>query len=672
MSVPLRQRIGAARRVTRLVSCALAMALLWALPSWSKTPQPTPQATPQPTMLLAPVEGLQPVSAGDQVDRTAPVEVEPSTRLFLDRIDLETWATQTLGAAEARGQFVGAGVVVFRPEGSVFAKGYGRSAYDQPDRIHPGITYFPAAQLGNLLVAEWLVDLEAKGRLGLDEKADVYLTRVALPPDYRHLRIRDLFGTRTGLTSSERGTHLVRGKTGTQQLGHIKSMLRRSAVERTRGPSSSPLASALASLVAEDVGGVVSETGLGHLLQEKWGATAWFNSQGSQPPNYTSRHHLISRFGKIERTGFHVAAPGFVASQGLYMTPDDMAKILASHLKGLGEKSPATEKVVSLAFERKELESRTGGTSGPLVMFKLRGRVGASSIHVLLIPEHDVGLLAVVNSALATPDFAPGGGRTRAHPPLSASDIVNSFLQQFVSPNEPRLATSKHKTPSLEGLYKKAARPLVGPDRILELLSPRIRVSTDSKNRLTIDGDGPFERTAGTTGTFNNAATGLTATFDKARKPSLILSGELFAPFQRRSSVNGLMALFLVSAVLQFVLLAAARWPAATGGQRLTKWLGMASVSAMTAALAFPVALLVLGHSRTLIDPLYRLSQWAFPMAGVLALATIVACLIGWKKGFWGDESTGFKRRLCFTVGSTGVFGLAIVAWQLNLMLPLP
>ena len=97
----------------------------------------------------------------------------------------------------------------------------------------------------------------------------------------------------------------------------------------------------------------------------------------------------------------------------------------------------------------------------------------------------------------------------------------------------------------------------------------------------------------------------------------------------------------------------------------------MASVVFMTATLSFPVVLIFLEHSETLVDPLFRISQWSFPVAAFLALATTVACLFGWKNHFWGDERAGFHKRLCFSVGSAGLLGLAIVTWQLDLVIPL-
>lgn len=587
-----------------MASGLLALAFVWAPSSVAETASET--------LSQSPIYDPQLPASSPLINTNATVEIEPFSRLFLTRANLETWASETLGAAEARGQFVGSGIAIFRPEGLVLSKGYGRSDFEKPDPVHPSITYLPAARFGNLLVAEQLVELEAMGRLDLGGRAHDYLTRVSLPPDYRHLTIRDLFGVKTGLTSSVRGTHLVRSRNPSHDLGHVKSMVKRSVLEQPESRSYSPLASALASLVAEDVSGHETEAGLGGLLLEGGSITAWFNSAGSQLPKYTSFHHTISRFGEIDRNPLHVAAPGFVASQGLYMTLDDMAQILANHLKALIEKSPVAEKIVGLAFQQKMIEGAEAELTDPVLMLELKGGVSTSTIHAVLIPELEIGLLAVVNSSSRSPDFAPGGGRTRSLPPLVASDIVESFLQEFVSPGEPGTGGSKNDPSLADGLFKTASHQLIGSDRIVELLSP----------------------------------------------------------LRRTSSVTGLMALFLFSLVLQFALMAAARWPAATGGQRVSKWLGMASVVSMTAALSFPLALLVFGHSRTLVDPIYRLSQWAFPVAGLLAVATLAACLIGWKESYWGEEGVGVRRRLCFTVGSAGVLGLTVVAWQLNLMVP--
>ena len=543
--------------------------------------------------------------------RPSDVEVAPLTRLFIERADLETWAKDTIGTAETQRQLVGAGIVVFRPEGAVLAKGFGYSDFEKRDPVHPSVTYLPAAQLGNLFVAELLVDLESAGHLNLDDEADDYLTRVKLPAADRHLTIRDLFGSRTHLSSSIRGTHTTRETDEASSLGHIRSLLRQAAPADRNNSTPPPLASALAALIAEDVSGQKIENGISRLLAERWNVAAWFNTAGSQQPKYTSQHHRISRFGKVERRGFPAASQGFVASQGLYMTLNDMTKILTSQLKGLNEKSQHTDRVTQLAFTRKEVGSALAGADGSVELLELKGNVSTSSIHIILIPDLEVGFFSVVNSANRVLDLAPVRGRTRNKPPLVASDISENFLRRFIQ----KQPTERALPPSAEALadhYAQPADTFIGPDRVYNLV----------------------------------------------------------APLRTSSSANGLLALFSLSIVLQFALLAAARWPAATEGQKMAKWLGMASVVFMTATLAFPVALLALGHSRTLIDPLYQASRWAFPIAGLMATATVVACIIGWKRGFWGDESDGFRRRLCFTVGSTGIFGLAVVTWQLDLIVP--
>lgn len=540
------------------------------------------------------------------------IETRPSTRLFLERADLEAWARDTIGVAEARGRLTGAGVAVFRPEGSVIVKGFGYGDFEKRDPVHPSVTYLPAAQLGDLLVAELLVELEATGRLNLGDRASNYLTRIALPPAYRHLTIRDLFGSETGLTTSIRGTHLAPGQTEPEALGHIKSMLNKSAPERQNSAPSSPLASALASLIVEDVSGQKIEKTLSQRLADKWGATAWFNTAGSRQPGYTSQHHRISRFGETERMELYATSPGFVASQGIYLTLNDITRILASQLKGLEEKSPLTERVVALTFAQKTVDGTAEGELDNIEILQLQGSVNASSVHIVLVPDLEIGLVAVVNSAPRTVDLAPGRGKEKILPPLSASDIVENFLQTFIPSHKTTLALPSEMDRPFEDVYTQTSRALIGSDTVLKI----------------------------------------------------------FSPLSKKSSVNGLMVLFLLSAVLQFALLASARWPTVTGGQRAAKWLGMASVVTMTAALTLPVVLLVIGHSRTLIDPLYLISRWAFPIAGLMATVTLMACLIGWKQSFWGDEGDGFKRRLCFTAGSLGVFSLAVVSWQLDLIAP--
>lgn len=559
--------------------------------------------------LETPTDAFQTEISDFLAARPPDVEIAPLTRLFVERAELEAWAKDTIGTAEKQGQLVGAGIAVFRPEGTVLAKGFGYSDFEKHDPVHPSVTYLPAAQLGNLFVAELLVDLETAGHLNLDDEADDYLTRIKLPAADQHLSIRDLFGSRTHLTPSVRGTHSTREADKTSSLEHIRSLLRQAAPADRGNSTASPLASALAALIAEDVSGQKIENGISRLLTERWNVAAWFNAAGSQQPKYTSQHHRISRLGTIERGRFPAASEGFVASQGLYLTLNDMAHILTSQLNGLNKKLRHAEQVAGLAFTQKRIGSALQSLPGFVEVLELRGNVSTSSVHILLMPELELGLICIVNSDARMFDLMPGRGSELQ--PLSAGNITDSFLHHFVQTQRSERTALQNVIPPGE-IYTQASWSLAGSDRVYNFVEP----------------------------------------------------------FRTPSSVNGLMALFSLSVILQFALLASARWPAETGGQKTAKWLGMASVVFMTATLTFPVALLVLGHSRTLIDPLYLISRWAFPVAGLMATATLVACIIGWKRGFWGDESDGFRRRLCFTAGSMGIFGLAVVTWQLDLIAP--
>lgn len=521
------------------------------------------------------------------------VIVEPSLRALIPRADLEDWSRQTVGAAQTKGQFVGSGFALIRPEGPALSRGFGFGDSETGDAIHPGITLFPASGLGALLVAQILVDLEAHNRLELDNPVNGYLTRLALSPRHNRLTIRELFGNDTGLASSLRGSHLYKDQTDSANLDHIRALLKRSSIERQTNTSASPLAAALASLVVEDVSGKPMQVLLENRLKTEWNVAPWFNTVGAKPTKYVSRDHRILSTGEIRRAPLHAAARGFEASRGLYLTINDMANILAGQLTGLSERSQATRDAIDLAFHKSTAHTTVNGQLHSVEVMEIRSNVGTNSLHAVLVPELEIGFLALVNSSAPRPGFLQSQTGEGTVPLLDASDLVDSFMTRFIAP------------PESAGLAAGKARPALS-----------------SK------------------------------------------------PLFQRSSVSGLMALFLMSAVLQFALLASARWEASTIGQKISRGLGMASVVFMTATLTFPVALVFLEHSETLIDPLFLISQRAFPVAAFLALATMAACLLGWKNHFWGDERAGFHKRLCFTVGSAGLLGLAIVTWQLDLVIP--
>lgn len=553
------------------------------------------------------------------------VLVEPSLRLFIPRSALEDWARQSIGTAQSKGQFVGAGIAVIRPEGPVLSRGFGLGDNEAGDTVHPGITWFPASGIGNLLVAQMLVGLEAQHRLDLDDPVDNYLTRLSLSPNHSRLTIRDLFGNNTGLTSSLRGSHLYKDQTDNVGLGHIKSLLKRSIAEHQTDRNASPLAAALASLVVEDVSGKPVQTELEEQFKIRWNAAPWFNTAGAKSANYVSRDHRILSTGEIRRAPLHAAAPGFEASRGLYLTINDMAHILTSQLTGLGEHDQATRDAVNLTFQKSTAHTTENGQPGTVEVLEIRSDVGTNSLHAVLVPELEIGFLALVNSSARRPGLTQSRTGDETVPVLDASDLAESFMTRFIA--LPKSASLMPGSRSNTAANKATRSQVTSPEQssLTSTASPEVK-----RDRLTSSS----------------------------------------RPLFQRSSVNGLTALFLMSAVLQFALFASVRWEASTTGQRISRGLGMASVVFMTATLSFPVVLVLLEHSETLIDPLFLISQWSVPIAALLALATMVACLIGWKNRFWGDERAGFHKRLCFTVGSMGVLGLAIVTWQLGLIIP--
>lgn len=611
MNTPCDRQTGTTAPIRKYAFVLLSLVLTCAMPGGAQTPASL-KITPQPS-----------AAAG-----VAKVLVEPSTRLFIARAELEAWAKQTVEAAQSGGQLVGSGFALIRPEGPVFSRGIGSADIKTNDRVHPGITYFPVGDIGKLLIAQMLVDLETQNRLTLDNAANNYMTRLSLSSDHNHLSIRDLFSGQTGLTSSLRGSHLYKDKSDRADLGHIKALLKisSSAPPVNSGPPAAAaalppaLASALASVIVEDVGGVPVEQALADRLKIRWNAAPWFNTAEAKDPKYVSQDHRILPTGEVRRSALHPVAPGFEATRGLYLTVNDIAIILASHLKGLDEKDQATQKVTDLVFRKSRIDTVVQGQTRTVDVLELRSTVISNSLHALLIPELEIGFVALVNSSAREPATTRSKTGEEVLPVLGASDLANSFMSHFIA--LPRTTELEANNGMNEG---------AGGSSMRKIMQSTFRSPAD--------------------GAFNRSRPDTPAT-----------------PLFQRPSVSGLTALFLTFAVLQFALLASARWQATTPGQKISRGLGMASVVFMTATLSFPIVLAFLGHSETLVDPLFVMSQWTFPVGALLALLTAGACLIGWKQGFWGDEREGFQKRLCFTVGSLGVLGLAIVTWQLDLV----
>jgi CubicO group peptidase (beta-lactamase class C family) len=587
------------------------------------------------------------------------------------RADLEDWAWALMTNANTNGQFIGASIVIVTADGPLLVRGFGYADHENVDPIHPAITYLPIGALGNLFVAESLLEFERDQRLSMSDPAGGFLSRLSLPIEYRHLKVEDLFGGGTGLSPAMRGTLSKRKSGAPSDLQTLRLMLKRSLNEGVPPPGASPLAHALASLVLEDVAGEPSKALISERLRSEYGVHAFFNSIDAEQPKYTSHGHAISKYGHVTIEPFHASTQGFVAANGIFMTASDISQFLIKQMQARTFKDPEVENVTvkaqSLIFNPSRATDREGR------VLRLSTHVASSTIEVVVIDEIGLAIYAMVNSNARFPDVEAGRGRTPLAPPLNASDITENFLARFLVSNvESPVALSLR---GFDGLYVKTTASLAGPDRLLEILSPKIKVRTSRNQGLFVDGDGPYfeEQSSHEKGTPNIGGNGksirLYGAPDGSR--SLTLSGETFTQTPRQTNLNSLTIIFLFSIVLQFALLASARWPVPTSGQRLAKWLGITSVLVMNMALFMPFGLLIAGHSPFVIDGLYRVSGLAFQIAVTMALFTFAVSAVAWRHSFWADDGFGTQRRLCFTVGSIGLVGLAFVTFQLNLGLPL-
>lgn len=588
------------------------------------------------------------------------VTAEDLGRFVITSSDAEHWAESFVREAQARNQIAGAGIAVLSVDGPLVIKGYGFGNTQKRDPVHPDITYLPLGQFGNRFVIEALLDLEKDERVSLHQPANNFLTRISLPPQRRAITVADLFGPETGLTASERGTEVRRSTGYKPRLKELKGLLRRSEKESPDFSIASPLAQAIGSLLLEDISGRKTEEILATIIEGRHKAAPFFNTAKTEEPKFTSHSHTITKYGVAEPQEFLATADGFLASRGIHLTLSDAANILSSDLELLSQGEEQALAIAGILYEGGDAQI----AGRQLKLLNHASRNGMSTIDVTLIPDLGIGILAIVNSAPKIPDVTQATGKPLAPPPLSASDLVENFIATLPTEQE----RSDQRSVSLsgfEGIYRRSALPLVGPDRILEALAPNIRVRIDDTQSLIVDGEGSYKSPLGQN--FANQETGRTISFSGAPNSKVMsLAGQTFTQSGSRS-LTLLRTVFWTCIVLQFALLASVRWPVASASERSLKMVGAAGVLFMTGALLLPAALALRGHSRTLVDIEFALAVAAFPLASLFAILTFGGAIVAWRRGYWSADGFGFQRRLCFTVGSLGLLGLAYVAMKWNL-----
>lgn len=619
--------------------------------------------------------------------RAVPVPVvtaEELPRFLITRTEATDWAGTLIPEAVARGQMVGVSIAVLTADGPLLTKGYGLSSLESKEDMQPDVTFLPVGRFGNRFVVERLLDLEAEGLVSLDQRAEIFLTRLSLPQAYQDLTVASLFGTSSGISPSPRGSQVRRGSDTHSTARALSRRLNRDALSPPPPPGRSPTAEALGGMVLEDVGGKPLSETLKLILETRHKAHPWINDTKQEVPAYTARAHTLSRDGKPRMVPFLASAPGYVGTNGIHLTMADLGDILSRDLASLTRDDLATLRITALLYD----EDRLMINQSEAPVFHFVSTAPGQSLDIRLLPKFGIGLVVVVNSSSPQTDLG-SNARTGTLPPLTAMDIGNNFLaflQARPSSDLPPLqpvddletaltedeAVLASTASQIIGTYKKQRLATHGPDRILEALSPGLRVRQTSDG-LTIDGEGGFEeKSAEPLKThpdlsFASALTGQSARFgatDGAK--TLVFEGDHFTRQTSRAMLTP--ALLWTALILQLALFAAIRWPALTRGETLLKGLGAAGAAVMMLAFLMPVALAVFGHPRTLADLPYQTSLAAFPVAIILAALVVLGTAQAWRSSYWGSDGHGIPRRIIFSLGALGLSVLAVLTVQWHLV----
>lgn len=642
--------------------------------------------------------------AGSALLASGPLMAAPLTTA-----DVESWSDATFGPALQAHRYSGLVIAVVQGDRVLFSKGYGYADYEARTPVDPAVTRFRIGSISKTFTATAVAQLiDAGAVLSIEDTAASYLRRVKLTGPQTRITLRDLLTHQGGFDAAAFGlgsdqpmtTPLTR-----QQVNDFPNTLVRPPGELS---VYSNYGIALLGQIVEDVSGQKIRDYLhGKIFEPLAMHDTVLNDSTRPSPNLGVPYAFLPN-GQAQKVPFLGVHPFIAPAGAVESTAQDMARYMLANLAE-GRGSTGVVSPDSYARLHQRIAGNHPATSGFAMSFmtldwnttRFVGHGGDwPGFHSIMLfsPQEQVGFFIACMC-----EYPQGGlleqiggyGRFRANPqdpvglPLTNLGIAQAFLTRFWGARHfsPRTATTDLQ--NYEGIYWHEDRNHLTAEKLLELTggpAATLVVERDGSDHLRINGVGGYAPVA--PGVFWNPKaeptlsqnfwdSGLWAFSNDANgSPQTVSPTWGLDPYVRAGHVLNPRFLGNLAGVLTLVGLSgilALFWPAHCRISGMTKALPFVTIGVTLAS----VLVLFAGYPDgsgfvfTLLNGEPARFWWSILCANLAALLTllmVIACVVAWRRTFWGERWRGVLRRLHFTILSAAAVGLSLVAVFFNLV----
>lgn len=594
--------------------------------------------------------------------------------------------------AEQRIQYhlAGAAVVVVKDGQLALAQGYGYADLAQGRAVDPVRTVFPLASLAKLFTATAVMQLVEQGKLDLHADINTYLGDYQIPATYpTPITLAHLLSHTAGFEERLIGDFTCAAETPPT----LAEFLRQHQPQRIRPPGEAPAYSNegmdLAGYIVQQVSGVPFASYVQRQILEPLGMV----HSAFAMPTATAGSNLAQAYNYHTGTYIPLLRDCFnhLPSGGLYGSASDMAHFMLAYLQDgqfNGQQILQPTTVQQMQQQLYRFDPRVSGNAygfwesarnDQRILYHF-GNVSATYSVIALLPERQVGLFAVYNSA-------DGSAASR--------DLLQAFLDHYYPVQLHPLPTppANFTAAPYVGSYTPLDRPFTTLDEIGYAVWGAVQVQAMDTGMLVTTVNDAGSKTWQIIGpqlfhqingqellVFRTDASGRATHLFFDSDPSVAYSRQ---PWYETPSFTYL----LLGANLLLLLAALLRWPWAALPSRLSfgppcqaslgrkARPGLARVLALGMSLAFTLHWAGLQFLVSRGELRYGAT---FPLSSVLALGYIglalltgVLCfaLLAWKDRYWG-----LLDRLHYTLialAGVGMFWL-LAHWHLLALPPRP
>lgn len=272
---------------------------------------------------------LIPPRPGEEIE--LPEEaVEPSSKLRLDRADLEAWLDGFMTYALPQGDIAG-GVVAIVKDGEVLLKkGYGFSDVEKQKPVDPDLTLFRPGSVSKLVTWTAVMQQVEQGKIDLDADVNTWLDFKIPERDGKPVTMRNVMTHTTGFEEQVKGLMGV-GDEVANLSDHLRSWVPDRIFPPGETPAYSNWATALAGYIVERVSGQSFDDYVDQHIFEPLGMA---HSTFRQPLPEALKQHMSNGYQVASAAPKPFEIIGGLAPAGsLSSTGADMANFMIAHLQ---------------------------------------------------------------------------------------------------------------------------------------------------------------------------------------------------------------------------------------------------------------------------------------------------------------------------------------------------